>query len=91
MRFGDLGTCKMLPNTGVWRVRFNSLQLATGRYLLSVSFSGEGYDMPYTRGQYGYLEVINDIPTMTPGEDAAICWPPVNWSLESGPGAAERE
>ena len=82
LKFGDHGTPETLPDSGVWRITFDPLQLVTGRYFLSIVFFDELYVRPYSARHYGYLEVLSDFPSQVLGEYSSLTLPPVTWRLE---------
>ena len=82
LKSGDHGTPETLPASGIWRITFDPLQLATGRYFLSIIFFDELYVRLYAARHYGYLEVLSDYPCQVLGEYTSLSLPPVTWRLE---------
>ena len=78
---GDDGTPETLPESGIVRIWFRPLQLTTSSYKISVAFFDHTYTVAYAQGHYGYIKVINDIPTLTPGISTPVCWPKCKWEI----------
>lgn len=78
---GDEVTPKILSESGVIRVWFRPLQLTTSSYKISIVFFDHTYTVSYAQGHYGYVKVINNIPTLTPGVNTPVCWPKCEWEI----------
>lgn len=83
LRLGEQGIPKVLPESGVLCVCFRPLQLTTSSYKISIAFFDHTHNIPYAQGHYGYIEVVNDLPTATPGVNSPVCWPRCEWDLET--------
>jgi lipopolysaccharide transport system ATP-binding protein len=83
LRLGDNGIPKILPESGVLRVCFKPIQLATSSYKVAIHFFDRTFSVPYSTGHYGYFNVINNIPSITPGINTPVCWPHCEWDLDN--------
>ena len=81
LRLGEQGIPEVLPESGILRVWFRPLQLTTSSYRIAIHFFDKTFSVPYSTGHYGYVKVLNDIPTVTPGVNTPLCWPPCEWNL----------
>jgi ABC-type polysaccharide/polyol phosphate transport system ATPase subunit len=82
LSLGENKTTAKLPKVGILRVWFRPFQLTTSSYKISIAFSDKTYAVQYAQGHYGYVKVINDIPTFIPGLNTPVCWPRCEWNLE---------
>jgi len=78
---GEHGTSEVLPESGILRVWFKPIQLATSSYKLAIHFFDETFSVPYSTGHYGYVKVKSNITTITPGVNTPLCWPRCEWEL----------
>lgn len=83
LRLGEQGIPQVFPESGILRVWFRPLQLTTSLYKISIAFFDHTFTVPYAQGHYGYIKVVNDIPTRTPGVNTPVCWPRCEWNLET--------
>lgn len=91
LRLGEHGTPSILPESCILRVWFRPLQLATSNYKIAIHFFDKTFLVPYSTGHYGYVKVVNDIPTITPGVKSPVCWPPCEWNLDTSLGKEDRK
>ena len=82
LRLGEFGTPDHFADSGVIRVKFSPLQLATDRYGISIIFRGVSTSAAYARRHYGYLEVENYLGTTQPGVTGPLVLPPVSWDFQ---------
>ena len=91
LRLGEKGIPNVLPESGILRVWFRPIQLTTSSYKISIAFFDKTYTTPYIAGHYGYIKIVNDIPTITPGVNSPVCWPPCEWNLEKSLGKEDKK
>ncbi|MDH7602183.1 MAG: polysaccharide ABC transporter ATP-binding protein [Armatimonadota bacterium] len=72
-----LGTTQVVDvEPGQWRIllRFEPIQLSTGRYKLTFHVFDSSFTNPYSNGHYGWFEVEKRHAVNVPGVNSPLCW-----------------
>jgi len=72
-----LGTTQAVGiEPGRWRIllRFDPIQLSTGRYKVTFHVFDSSFTNPYSNGHYGWFEVERRHAVNVPGANSPLCW-----------------
>jgi len=56
------------------KIKFDPIQLTTGRYMVSLRLYDEYLTNPYANGHFGYFSVMKGGCVETPGTNTPYCW-----------------
>lgn len=72
-----LGTTQVVDSRpGRYRIsiRFNPVQLSTGRYKITLHVFDSSFTTPYSTGHYGWFDVERRHAVHVPGDNSPVCW-----------------
>jgi lipopolysaccharide transport system ATP-binding protein len=72
-----LGTTRILdiePDRHRVELKFDPIQLSTGRYKVTFHVFDSSFTHPYSNGHYGYFDVERRHAVHVPGDNSPICW-----------------